>query len=139
MPLVPTASTLMSAQVTTTSPTQDLIISGFIFPGFSNNRLKKNKRITSDLRPWAGTGLAYCGHNATCHNTVNVSPDSSHLKAIKLISLLGRQLLLHLPLRLRKLPGFPVFFNCGTDPYGGLSFREGQGALTLTNAHYRKG
>ena len=52
---------------------------------------------------------------------------------------LGRQLLLHLPLRLRKLPGFPVFFNCGTDPYGGLSFREGQGALTLTNAHYRKG
>jgi len=23
----------------------------------------------SDLRPWAGTGLAYCGHNATCHNS----------------------------------------------------------------------
>ena len=31
------------------------------------------KRWTiSDLRPWAGTGLAYCGHNATCHNSVNI-------------------------------------------------------------------
>ena len=28
--------------------------------------------MISDLRPWAGTGLAYCGHNATCHNTVKI-------------------------------------------------------------------
>ena len=80
-----------------------------------------------DLRPWAGTGLAHCGHNATCHNSV-ITPDNDkdtiirterqihpiceRKASLRFYCSIGRKLLLHLSLGLRKLPGTshqPVF------------------------------